>query len=237
MDELELRTWELGERLKALDDEIEAWKQNTESNAGYPRHHSQINAFAEMLRHVRGGLEPKQKPLKDLLDARERSKVVLGMFRIWEFLRGKLAQRREPRFSSFLWLADEFASLWCKPIFDAGLKEPLLVYLNGGYSPFTLTRWEQFQAESVPEELIHDRPLLEAMESLPFPIIGIPWYHIRNLADLPVIGHEVGHSVEADLHLTQAIAEAPRQSPWWPRYGSGATRWDLISAVDPPRRR
>jgi hypothetical protein len=160
-----------------------------------------------MLRQVRRHLGGS---LNDLVDARESSKMVLGLFRIWEFLRVKLAQRREPRFSPFLWLADEFAWLCYQPVYDHGLKEPPLVYLNGGYSPFTLTRNERFQAESVPQELIRSRPLVEVMESLPFPVIGVPWYQIRNIADLPVIGHEVGHSVEIDLRLTEAISGAIR---------------------------
>jgi hypothetical protein len=52
MRELELREWELGKRLGALVDEMQAWIRDTEPNAGYPRHRSLVIAFAEMLCHV-----------------------------------------------------------------------------------------------------------------------------------------------------------------------------------------
>jgi hypothetical protein len=56
--------------------------------------------------------------------------------------------------------------------------------------------------------LLTSQRLLDAMANLPFPVIGVPWYQIQGLADLPVIGHEVGHSVEADLHLETPIRNA-----------------------------
>jgi hypothetical protein len=209
MLELDILKWELDLRLKALDAELGAWITDTMKVPELRRHNSQVRAFAGMLANIRSSIEPTpQRQVESPVDVRERSKVVLACFRIWEFLRAKLAQRREPRFSPFLWLADEFAWLCYEPIYQQGLKEPPLVYLNGGYSPFTLTRREAFQAESVPQELIRSRPLLEIMESLPFPVIGVPWYHVRNLVDLPVIAHEIGHSVEADLNLTAAIGHA-----------------------------
>jgi hypothetical protein len=209
MRELDIRKWELCQRRKALDNELSVWLTDTAAAKELRRHHSQVGAFADMLSAVRGGIEPRpERPIGSLVEVRDRSKVVLALFRIWEFLRAKLAQRREPRFGPFLWLADEYAWLCYQPIYEQGFKEPPLVYLNGGYSPFTLTRREPFQAESVPQELIRSRPLLEVMESLPFPVVGVPWYQVRNLADLPVIGHEIGHSVEADLQLSAAIAHA-----------------------------
>jgi hypothetical protein len=209
MRELDVGKWELCQRLKALDAELKAWLMDTTAAKELRRHHSQVRAFADMLIKIRRSIEPTAKqPIGSLAEIRDRSRVVLGLFRIWEFLRGKLAQRRESRFGPFLWLADEYAWLCYQPIYEQGFKEPPLIYLNGGYSPFTLTRHEPFQAESVPQELIRSRPLLEVIESLPFPVVGVPWYQVRNLADLPVIGHEIGHSVEADLQLTAAIVHA-----------------------------
>ena len=137
--------------------------------------------------------------------------------RIWEFLRAKLQQRTQPEFFPFLSLADEYAWLCYQPVYQRGFKEPPLVYLNGGYSPFILTRHKEFQAEVVPRELIIDRTLRQAMASLPFPVIGVPWYQISSLADLTVLGHEVGHSVEVDLELTPQLDHALSSAvgpPW-----------------------
>jgi hypothetical protein len=118
--------------------------------------------------------------------------------------------------------SDNNSWLCYHPIYQHGLKQPPLVFLNGGYSPFTLTRRDSFQAESVPLELIRSRPLLEVMGSLPFPVVGVPWYQYGSLADLTVIGHEIGHNAEADLQLTSAIENAiagavddvARQTKW-----------------------
>ncbi|MGJ4971941.1 hypothetical protein ACQR1N_28400 [Bradyrhizobium sp. HKCCYLRH1073] len=197
--------WEFSRKLAALTDEVEAWISETKTSPNFQRHKSQVEAFAEMLGVIRKELE---RPLVDRADASDGAKVLLGLFRIWEFLRAKLAQRRETRFQSFLRIADEYAWLCYQPIYNHGMKEPPLVFLNGGYSPFTLVRRSRFQAESVPQELIRGRALINAMENLPFPVIGVPWYQYDNYADLTVIGHEVGHSIEADLGLTQPIKDA-----------------------------
>ncbi|MEY9524076.1 hypothetical protein ABIF70_005217 [Bradyrhizobium japonicum] len=209
MPEVAIYQWEFNQKLASLENEVGAWMDETKTTRNLMRHNSQVQAFTDMLAVIRRAIEPTAKnPVLDAADARERSKVLLGLFRIWEFLRSKLAQRRERRFEDFLRIADEYAWLCYQPVYDYGLKEPPLVFLNGGYSPFTLVRRSQFQAESVPQELMRGRPLLDATKSLPFPVIGVPWYQYNTLADLTVIGHEVGHSIEADLGLTTAIEDA-----------------------------
>jgi hypothetical protein len=209
MEGLEFHRWVLNQRLAALDAELKFWQDQTARSNDFKRHSSQVQAFATIIKTLREAIEPNpENPVQDPSDARERSRVVLALFRIWEFLRGKLVQRSDSSFRRFLWLADEYAWLCYKPIYDQGMKEPPLVFLNGGYSPFTLTRQESFEAESVPRELLTSQRLLDAMANLPFPVIGVPWYQIQGLADLPVIGHEVGHSVEADLHLETPIRNA-----------------------------
>ncbi len=215
--------WVLNQRLAALNAELKFWQDQTAGSNDFKRHSSQVGAFTTIITTLRAAIEPsRESPVQDPSDARERSRVVLALFRIWQFLRGKLAQRSDSSFRQFLWLADEYARLCYKPIYDQGMKEPPLVFLNGGYSPFTLTRQEGFEAEAVPRELLSSQRLLDAMASLPFPVIGVPWYQIQSLADLPVIGHEVGHSVEADLQLETPIRNAiegavhdeARQAKW-----------------------
>jgi hypothetical protein len=226
MEGLDFHKWELDQRVAALDAEVKFWRDQAATNNDFKRHSSQVRAFTRIVDDLRALINPTQEnPVDSAADARERSRVVLGMFRIWQFLRGKLVQRTDSNFRKFLWLADEYAWLCYKPIYDAGLKEPPLVFLNGGYSPFTQTRKEGFEAESVPQELLQSQTLLDAMASLPFPVIGVPWYQtkgVAGLADLPVIGHEVGHSVEADLKLETpiktaidgAVQDAGRKPDW-----------------------
>jgi hypothetical protein len=231
MDHLQTNVWEFNRRKKAFDDELQYWIDRTggaNKETDLLRHHSQVCAFADLLRRLSAGLQQGlADPRLDVTEVREKSKVILGLFRIWEFLRAKLVQRREIHFKGFLRLADEYAWICYQPIYEAGLKRPPLVFLNGGYSPFTLTRNDEFQAESVPRELIRSRTLVDAMASLPFPVIGVPWYLADNLAELSVIGHEIGHSVEADLGLSRAICSAiedavanAERNPRWRKWGS-----------------
>jgi hypothetical protein len=222
MEASDVNKWRFEQRLAALKDDVKYWRRLTETNNDFRRHSRQVAAFSKILEQLWALVDPGKTPVGDGADARERSRVILGLFRIWQFLRGKLVQRTDPSFRQFLWLADEYAWLCYKPLYDYGLKEPPLVFLNGGYSPFTLTREEGFEGEYVPHELLQSQTLLDAMASLPFPVIGVPWYQLHDFAELPVIGHEVGHSVEADLKLdglirqaiSGAVQEGPRQAKW-----------------------
>ncbi len=153
MDHLQASVWEFKRRHKAFDDELQYWIDRTRGSkqeTDLLRHHSQVCAFADLLRRFSADLRENLADQRlEPAEVREKSKVVLGLFRIWEFLRAKLVQRHEIRFKAFLRLADEYAWICYQPIYEAGLKRPPLVFLNGGYSPFTLTRSEEFQAESV----------------------------------------------------------------------------------------
>src|SRR5712692_7672444 len=69
-------------------------------------------------------------------DFRRHNSQVRSFAELLNNIRGKVVQRREGRFATFLQLADEYAWLCYQPIYEAGLKEPPLVFLNGGYSPY-----------------------------------------------------------------------------------------------------
>ncbi len=223
MNLLALQKAEALHRLAQLDAELEAWANLSVENQPFEKHQRQIKAFSGLIRHVRTQVQALlEDRTLDLAGTREASRALLGLFRIWEFLRHKLALRLEKRYSDYLKLADEFAWDCYQPIYAQGFKEPPLVFLNGGYSPFILTRDESIEAEVVPQELIHDRSLLAVMRSLPFPVIGVPWYQLDQLSELTVLGHEIGHSVEADLDLetplkrilTDTITAPDRRGQW-----------------------
>jgi hypothetical protein len=221
MDTLSIKKWQLEQRLAALDAELKKWTAISNNEELFRKHRLQIASFIAILDGVRKRIqEVAGEESFSLPDAREMSKITLGTFRIWEFLRSKLVQRREAEFLPFLPVADEFAWLCYQPVYARGFKQPPLTFLNGGYSPFTLTRNSPFQAESVPRELIQDQTLLDAMAGLPFPVIGVPWYQVRNAEEIAVVGHEVGHSVEADLKLDKALDSAIRKAVPEARQGS-----------------
>jgi hypothetical protein len=135
-------------------------------------------------------------------------RMSLAVFRVWEFFRNKLAQRLETEYRNYLVIADEFAWACYQPVITAGiLKEPPLTYFNGASSPFILTRKSRFEPEAVPRELIQGDAFEEALERLPFPVIGVPWNQSAHLAEAVVIGHEIGHSIEVDLKLRTTIRQ------------------------------
>lgn len=229
---------EVGRKMEALTAEFRRWLNATMPGAAFSKHHSQVRAAI-------GRLEGFQEAVREILDqddslstAREMARTLLAVHRIWEFFRSKLAQRHDEAFARYLAIADEFAWLCYLPLYTQArqanparvLKEPPLVYLNGGMSPFILTRDAGFQAEAVPRELITGSDFKQATSSLPFPVIGAPWNQVLHLPDALAIGHEVGHSVEADFDLEAAldalIGEALAQSggaaraPFWKAWRS-----------------
>jgi hypothetical protein len=138
----------------------------------------------------------------------ETSRLALALFGSWDFFRVKLDQRRNESYRQPLRMADELAWLCYRPVRDRGRKEPPLVFFNGGTSPFILRRDVGFHADSVPKELVATDSIVEATARLPFPVIGIPWTQMNHLPDAVVIGHEVGHAVEADLKLQTDVDRA-----------------------------
>jgi hypothetical protein len=228
MDVEDRKQVEINRKVRALKDEFDRWVEASKVEASkkelrkhnFRKHNSQILAVTKRMEaHV----EKIEKILKNdsgLSTAREMSRILLAIHRIWEFFRAKLAQRYEEAFVKHLEIADEFAWLCYRPFYDRKFdlkderpfKEPPLVFLNGGSSPFVLTRDVGFQAEAVPRELIQDSNLQKAMAQLPFPVIGIPWHQIVQLSEALVIGHEVGHSVEGDLGLKDEMEAIIDQS-------------------------
>jgi hypothetical protein len=223
MSEQEKAIWLLRRKLVTLAGEMRHWKKVSRGpQTDFRTNHYQIRAFALMLDTFSRAIHVHMRePGFSGTDAYAHTKDVLALFRIWEFLRSRLAQRLEGRFRRSLQVADEFAFACYEPAAKAQYKEPPLVFLNGGFSPFILPRGREFQAEFVPNELIEGEELLDAMSRLPFPVIGVPWYQVEGAWELPVIAHEVGHSIEGDLGLanelrTRVKAEVPpeRQDRW-----------------------
>jgi hypothetical protein len=146
-----------------------------------------------------------------LTEGRNIESLILGIRRIWEFFRAKLVQRHDNGQRVFLQLADELAWGCYKPILDrfpAARREPPLVFLNGGLSPFALSRDQAFPAEAVPGEPLAGRTYDDVLQRLPIPVIGVPWYQTAHVPDLPVVAHETGHAVEDDFALHTRITTA-----------------------------
>jgi hypothetical protein len=80
------------------------------------------------------------------------------------------------------------------------------VFLNGGLSPFALPRGQGYAAEAVPGQPLAGNTYEPILDRLPIAVIGVPWYQVAHLPDLPVVAHETGHAVEHDFGLSATIA-------------------------------
>jgi hypothetical protein len=206
---------ELSAKLASVGRELAEWKEQSEEGGPLEKHHTQVRAVATALETLAQGIEARLAAAATgtavLARAVSVELMILELHRIWEFFRSKLALRYVPWFRSYLLAADEFAWSCYRPAHNwvsAGrAKEPPLVFFTGGSSPLTLPRGSAYVAEDVPGEALRTQQFQAMLRHLPIPVIGVPWFQLQHLPDAPVIGHEVGHDVEADLGLTPRMHE------------------------------
>jgi len=221
---------ELAGKIAALRGEFAYWHCVGSLGKPFETHHSQIERITS---RIDGLIDARLKELQaiDNVDLLARTRLIeekiLAGHLIWEFFRGRLSQRNDGYLRPFLRACDEFA--WSfyeglrkryletsmrlrKP--DAALvaKEPPLVYLNGGWSPFSVSREKAFELDRPDLDgadegspWLASLEFAEVMRNLPVPLIGLPWYQVNHLPDVFVLGHEMGHVAEWDFELTPDI--------------------------------
>lgn len=212
---------ELKQKLRSLSLEFEMWRASSQSLRPLEKHHTQIRRITNQLDGYQEIIQEKLKTAAGnddevLGQAIHLEMQILELHRIWEFFRSKLVLRSVEWFNPYLVAADEFA--WAcyrvakekadpQYVAAAAIKEPPLVFFNGGWSPFTMPRKFEYQAEEVPEEGLKTPEFFELLKELPIPVIGIPWFQIQHLPEGLVIGHEVGHIVRQDFGLEARTLE------------------------------
>jgi hypothetical protein len=223
---------ELEQKLNALNIEFMEWSQISQAGQLLEKHHTQVlvvtsglKGFAEK---IRSELERAKQPEEILTAARNLQALILAVRRIWEYFRSKWIQRREDKFQHYLKAADELVWSFYEPVLrhqcptpvSPCRREPPLVFLNGGLSPFALSRNQMFQAEQVVGQAIpEDRQLQRYLRQLPIPIIGVPWFQICHLPDALVLAHETAHAIESDFALHEELEKryavvAPAWKAW-----------------------
>jgi hypothetical protein len=214
----DIKRQELAHKLASIDQELGHWRSESERGRALRKHHSQIEA-------VTADLEGLAAAIREQLDASGDDEVflrtwpwmqsaILDVHRIWEFYRAKLALRYVEWFRDPLAAADELAWACYKPAQDQAapdhiatlrIKEPPLVFFNGGWSPFASARGRGYAAETVPGQTLSQRAMAELLKGLPIPVVGMPWYQMAHLPEAVVIGHEIGHIVEDDFALSATV--------------------------------
>lgn len=206
---------ELERKLGAVTTSVEAWRTVSATGKAHQRHHSQVKRIAEVIAEYQRLLTQRLPAADDearlLAESEGLARATVDLHRIWEFFRAKLAQRDVATLWTHLRAADELAWRCWEPARavapgGASLKQPPLVYLNGGWSPLALSRERAFTAEYVEGQLRLDSSLRKAVERVPVPVIGLPWTQLAHAPEMIAVGHEVGHIVEQELKLEGAVS-------------------------------
>src|SRR6266542_445603 len=180
MDLVQRKSVDLQRKLSSIEEEFKTWQKLSERGKPFEKHHTQIRRITDLLdsllAKIRTGLKDLQdRPAQVVALARACETNILELYRIWEYFRSKLALRRIDRFEQYLEAADEFAWACYRPARDRALqarekgrkgqpasplfppdkfKGPPLVFLNSGWSPFTVPRDFAFQASLTPGGLL-----------------------------------------------------------------------------------
>lgn len=205
-------------RWTSLEAELEHWRLRTQ-NGPLARHRSQVRRLSSRLQ---GLLDPVRAELASpassriLGQARRWESAILAAHTLWEFFRSKLLLRESPHFGQPLALCDDLAWACYRPARDAfgtaPPREPPLVYLNALWSPFAMPRGGNFAAEIRPVPglgtALGSDAFRQALDQLPIPLVGLPWYHTSHLPAALLIAHEIGHVVAWDFSLDADIQRA-----------------------------
>lgn len=240
----EFKILELKQKLKSLALEFDMWRNSSRADKLLEKHHSQIRRITNQVEGYQSVIQEQLDLLTSDADevfskSRDLEKQILELHRIWEFFRNKFVLRNVPWFNAYLIAADEFAWVCYEaaqtrvPASNISqrqhLKEPPLVFFNGGSSPFSMPRKLAYRAEDIPREGLKTEKFFELISDLPVPLIGIPWFQIQYLPDAVVIGHEVGHIVRDDFGLVSRteslLANGMSKAPVHPERQAAWSAW------------
>jgi hypothetical protein len=244
MSLIERKKLELDAKSQALAGELAHWRAASAANQPYEKHHSQIARISARLASVIGGIAREIAALgvgggnsdAVLIAGQRIEERLLAAHLVWDFFRSRLAMRGDAFLKTYLDACDEFA--WscyegARTRFFAAHeaaaaagnvgtsgKEPPLVFLNGGWSPFAVSREQAldldrpaFNVAGGTVAWLETGEFHSVVRDLPFPMVGVPWYQLCHLPDALVLGHEMGHVLEWDFRLKpdmeSALAAAP----------------------------
>ncbi|MEO8130969.1 MAG: hypothetical protein ABJF23_04590 [Bryobacteraceae bacterium] len=206
---LERKQAELTARSASLTQEFTHWKSISESKGVFAKNHSQIRRIIGLLESVLRNIPAAST---DLGSQRTREQSVLTVHSLWDFFRSKLTLRQEEFFGEYLRACDDFAWACYEPLRNLlpteSRREPPLVFLNGGWSPYAVPRDQTFKADPATGGWSAKMGLREVVEKLPLPMVGLPWFQVSHLPDTLVIAHEMGHIAEWDFGLSGALQQA-----------------------------
>lgn len=216
---------ELNSKLQAVPNELKRWVELSENNQPFEKHHSQIRKLAPQIEGLHSAIAEDLKNLMDndenlLREARKLETRMLAVHSVWDYFRSKFVLRAQEPFAKFLKAADAFAWACYEPVQKAhkeaggkDMREPPLVVLQNLWSPSALPRDHAYNIARAPGGWTDTKPFVDVIESLPLPILGLPWFHLEHLPHVVLLAHEVGHVVEHDFGLEDTVEAVVRTAP------------------------
>ncbi|MFJ2476171.1 hypothetical protein ACIOWI_24855 [Streptomyces sp. NPDC087659] len=222
------REHEIRHVLKDFHTELDEWSEAVLHDGPLLKHRSQVTGAVGVLRAALDRLESMPGP-----DRSQRAgEIMLDLHHLWDFFRGKLLIRHQPRYKSLLDVSDELAWSLYDPVLRAAgskagqfPKEPPLTFLSRRPIPFATARGADFEPllSYGRQRTFHGR---SAAQHLPFPLIGIPWSCGGHLPALLAVAHETGHHIEDDFGLAPTLKSrlaergglTPQRSAHWERW-------------------
>ena len=222
MSALEKAT-ELEWKLRSLPAELQVWRELSELDQPFEKHHTQIRRLGLQMEALHAKVVSdfdqavQDATLFTFADSLE--KRALAVHTVWDFFRSKFALRATEPLGSYLKMADAFARECYEPVRlqfvkDGGAdrREPPLVTFDNKVSPWALSRETRYTPASDPGGIIATTTFSEIVSKLPIPLLGLPWHYITYLPHVVFLAHECGHAVEKDFGLSGNIESALAES-------------------------
>jgi hypothetical protein len=256
---------ELEAKLAALPRELDLWRDLSAAGRPFEKHQSQIERLSAQVRGLHDEVKVDFGKLATtdalLAQARTIELRLLAVHSVWDYFRSKFVLRSHEPFGSVLKAADAFAWACYEPVQRAHAgslaprREPPLVSLQSQWTPTALPRGRAYEVARSPGGWTDSAPFARVIESLPIPIIGLPWHALDHLPHVALLAHEVGHVVAQDFDLQSKVDRAladltlgePRHRSAWQAwsneimadvfacYAAGpAFPWALIDALAAP---
>jgi hypothetical protein len=217
MELAERKKIELEQKLKALKSEVQEWCARSEAGKPLQKHHTQIRAVAAQVEGCRAEIDAdlKARPA-DLALCSEVEQALLGLYRLWDYFRAKLALRAIEWSRDLLAAMDELAWACYEPaqlrvtathVAKESVKEPPLIYFHDRVSPVAMPRRLPYDDELVLGGGMQGIDFDTLVRGMPVPLVGLPWHQVRHLPQAVLIAHEVGHHVEDDMRLSPRLQE------------------------------
>lgn len=204
---------ELAMKMAGLGTEFANWIDEAQPRKPLRKHASQLRRLTDQLGGMADGITERlaglpSAPDAALAESRAIQCRILEVHKLWDFFRRKLALRYVPGFADYLAAADDLAWECYAPVrgatwpADTGAPAAPLVFLTDEFSPYTHVRNDAYDVDVRGMPRLSDSEFAAVAASLPVPVIGVPWYQVAHVPDLPLIAHEAGHDAQHDLEAT-----------------------------------